>query len=131
VDPGRPSNCNQPCCIKIVKWFYPTFAIFGRVAVCLNRSVERPESSETLARSGNPHSGKQFRDTRLPLIDAMGFGDDAAPGGVTEHLGQAHRGALSRYRNDDAKRDCWAELQAAATTSRHVVIVAARSTRCD
>ncbi len=39
--------------------------------------------------------------------------------------------ALSRYRNDDAKRDCCAELQAAATTSRHVVIAAARSTRCD
>jgi class 3 adenylate cyclase len=39
--------------------------------------------------------------------------------------------ALSRYRNDDAKRDRCAELQAAATTSRHVVIAAARSTRCD
>jgi hypothetical protein len=37
--------------------------------------------------------------------------------------------ALSRYRNDDAKRDCRATLQAAATTSRHVVIAAARSKR--
>ena len=40
-------------------------------------------------------------------------------------------GALSRYRNDATKRDCRAPLQAAATTSRHVVIAAARSTRCD
>jgi hypothetical protein len=39
--------------------------------------------------------------------------------------------ALSHYRNDAAKRDCRATLQAAATTSRHVVIAAARSTRCD
>jgi hypothetical protein len=38
--------------------------------------------------------------------------------------------ALSRYRNDDAKRDCCAELQAASTTSRHVPIAAARSVRC-
>ena len=38
--------------------------------------------------------------------------------------------ALSRYRSDDAQRDCCAELQAAATTWRHVVIAAARSTRC-
>jgi hypothetical protein len=37
---------------------------------------------------------------------------------------------LSRYRNDDAKRDCCAKLQAAATTSRHVLIAAARRTRC-
>jgi ATP-binding cassette, subfamily B, bacterial HlyB/CyaB len=44
---------------------------------------------------------------------------------------QTLKAALSRYRNDDAKRDCCAELQAAATTSRHVVIAAARSTRCD
>jgi hypothetical protein len=38
--------------------------------------------------------------------------------------------ALSRYRSADAKRDCCAELQAAATTSRQVVIAPARSTRC-
>jgi hypothetical protein len=37
----------------------------------------------------------------------------------------------SRYRNDDAKRDWCTKLQAAATTSRHVVIAAARSMRCD
>ena len=40
--------------------------------------------------------------------------------------------ALSRYRNDDAERDRCAELRAGrATTSRHVVIAAAPSTRCD
>jgi hypothetical protein len=32
--------------------------------------------------------------------------------------------ALSRYRNDDAKPDWCAQLQAAATTSRHVLIAA-------
>ena len=38
--------------------------------------------------------------------------------------------AFSRYRSEDAKRDCCAELQAAAATSRHVALAAARSTRC-
>jgi putative transposase len=28
VVPAAPAKHNQPCCIKIVKWFYPTFAIF-------------------------------------------------------------------------------------------------------
>ena len=38
--------------------------------------------------------------------------------------------ALSRYRSDDAKRGCCAELQAVTATSRYVVIAAARRTRC-
>jgi transposase len=54
-----------------------------------------------------------------------------------EARGRAHQpfatvqGALSRYRNEDAKRDWCAQLQAAATASRHVLIAAVRSTRCD
>jgi hypothetical protein len=43
----------------------------------------------------------------------------------------ADRAALSRCRNDEAKRDWCAELQAAATTSRHVFIAEVWSTRCD
>jgi hypothetical protein len=35
------------------------------------------------------------------------------------------------YNTFNVQRHCCAELQAAATTSRHVVIAAARSTRCD
>jgi hypothetical protein len=71
-----------------------------------------------------------------PDVEAVGPDPVEAGEGSIELLAAIVREAgavalgLSRYRNDDAKRDCCAKLQAAAATSRHVLIAAARRTRC-
>jgi hypothetical protein len=60
VVPAAPAKHNQPCCIKIVKWFYPTFAIFWPLSrVELNRSVARPESFATIARAASHDARKR------------------------------------------------------------------------
>jgi hypothetical protein len=45
--------------------------------------------------------------------------------------GSIINGAVTLSNDDDAKRDWCAQLQAAATASRHVLIAGVRSTRCD
>jgi hypothetical protein len=49
---GAPAKCNQPRCIKIVKWFFiSNFAQSGQYPVKLNRSVERLVSLPKLRRA--------------------------------------------------------------------------------
>jgi hypothetical protein len=49
VVPAAPAKHNQPCCIRIVKWFYPNFRDFwASIVVKLKRSVVRPESFATI-----------------------------------------------------------------------------------
>jgi hypothetical protein len=48
VVPAAPAKHNQPCCSRIVKWFYPNFGHFR--AGIVKRSLSALESFATIAR---------------------------------------------------------------------------------
>ena len=63
-----PAKCNQPCCIKIVKWFYPNFRHFrvsissnSTVRLCALRALPQLRAASYNAQKGDEKAASSFQ----------------------------------------------------------------------